>query len=57
MAVNMKERVLVRMPPDLLARVKDFAETHPLIEGNVARAMRALVEAGLTKVGRKGKRG
>lgn len=44
------------MPPDLLARVKALADTHPLIEGNVARAVRMLIEAGLTEVGRKNRR-
>jgi hypothetical protein len=52
----MRHQVLVRMPADLLARVEAFADEHPLIEGNIARAMRALVEAGLTEVGRKGGR-
>jgi len=52
----MTDRVLVRMPKDLLDRIITFADAHPLIEGNLARAMRALAEAGLREVGRGEKR-
>jgi hypothetical protein len=46
------DRIMIRVPREMTKRIRAFAKTEPLLEGNQSRAVRVLIERGLEAVTR-----